>query len=114
MGFDDATFDRVVSTLFIHHLITADKQATIAEIARVLKPGGAAHVADWGRPTGPIQRLAFYQIQLLDGFASTRGHVIGELTSLFCEAGIQSVDEIAYLRTIFGTLRFIRSVKQAT
>ena len=112
MGFDDDTFDRVVSTLFFHHLVTADKQATVAEIARVLKPGGAAHVADWGRPTGPIQRLAFYQIQLLDGFVSTRGHVTGELTSLFCEAGFQSVEEVTHLLTVFGTLRFIRAIKR--
>jgi SAM-dependent methyltransferase len=114
MSFDDATFDRIVSSLFFHHLVTADKKATIAEIARVLKPGGAVVVADWGRPTGPIQRLAFYQIQLLDGFASTRGHVAGELTSLFREAGFQAVQETGYLRTMFGTLRFLRGVKRTT
>jgi ubiquinone/menaquinone biosynthesis C-methylase UbiE len=114
MSFDDATFDRIVSSLFFHHLVTADKKATIAEIARVLKPEGAVVVADWGRPTGPVQRLAFYQIQLLDGFASTRGHVAGELTSLFREAGFQAVQETGYLRTMFGTLRFLRGVKRTT
>ncbi|HNP64480.1 MAG TPA: methyltransferase domain-containing protein [Woeseiaceae bacterium] len=111
MAFDDETFDRVVSTLFFHHLVTAEKRATVAEIARVLRPGGAAHIADWGRPTGPLQRLAFYQIQLLDGFASTRDHVAGKLTSLFSEAGFQEVEEFAHLRTVFGTLRFISAVK---
>ena len=114
MGFPDGSFDRVLSTLFFHHLVSADKQATIAEIARVLKPGCSVQVADWGRPTGPIQRLAFYQIQLLDGFASTRGHVTGELTSLFRSAGFRAVEEIACLRTVFGTLRFIRAENSAS
>jgi hypothetical protein len=57
---------------------------------------------------------ALYQIQLLDGFASTRGHVTGELTSLFREAGFQAVQDTGYLRTMFGTLRFLRGVKRTT
>lgn len=114
MPFEDATFDRVVSTLFFHHLVTTDKSATAAEIMRVLRPGGTLTIADWGRPTGPIQRFAFYQIQLLDGFASTRGHVTGELITLLSDAGFQAVDEFAYLRTVFGTMRFIRAMKRSS
>ena len=57
MAFPDGSFDRVLSTLFFHHLVSADKQATIAEIARVLKPGCSVHVADWGRPTGAHSTL---------------------------------------------------------
>lgn len=109
--FADATFDHVVSTLFFHHLAPADRQATISEIHRVLRPGGSVHVADWGRPTGTFQRLAFYPIQLLDGFATTDEHVQGKLTTRFGDGGFDDVNEIDYLQTMFGTLHLIRATK---
>ena len=34
------TFDIVVSSLFFHHLTTNQKREALAEILRVLKPGG--------------------------------------------------------------------------
>ena len=47
MPFEDATFDAVVSTNAIHNLYTReDREKAIAEIARVLKPGGRALVCD--------------------------------------------------------------------
>ncbi len=111
MPFADDTFDRVVSTLFFHHLRPEDKRITIGEIMRVLRPGGSVNIADWGQPTGLLQRLAFYQVQVLDGFETTRDHVSGVLTSLFRESGFGEVAETACLRTIFGTLRFLQAVK---
>jgi arsenite methyltransferase len=45
--FADATFDVVVSCAAIHNLYTAgDRARAIQEIARVLKPGGQALIAD--------------------------------------------------------------------
>ena len=111
MPFADDTFDHVVSTLFFHHLRREDKRCTIEEIMRVLRPGGSVQIADWGQPTGLLQRLAFYQIQVLDGFETTRDHVSGVLTTLFRETGFCRVTETAYLRTIFGTLRFLQAAK---
>ena len=111
MPFADDTFDHVVSTLFFHHLRREDKRCTIEEIMRVLRPGGSVQIADWGQPTGLLQRLAFYQIQVLDGFETTRDHVSGVLTTLFRETGFYRVTETSYLRTVFGTLRFLQAAK---
>ena len=111
MPFADDTFDHVVSTLFFHHLKRDDKRITIEEIIRVLRPGGSVHIADWGQPTGIMQRLAFYQIQVFDGFATTRDHVTGVLPKLFRECGFGQVTETDYLRTVFGTLRFLQATK---
>lgn len=44
LPFDDATFDLVVSTFSMHHW--ADRAAGLAEIARVVRPGGRAVIWD--------------------------------------------------------------------
>ena len=47
MPFPDGTFDAVVSVAAVHNLYDrADRQKAIAEMARVLKPGGAALISD--------------------------------------------------------------------
>ena len=45
LPFDDDTFDAVASTLSMHHW--GDREAGLAEIRRVLKPGAAALMWDW-------------------------------------------------------------------
>jgi ubiquinone/menaquinone biosynthesis C-methylase UbiE len=42
----DATFDRVFSSLMFHHVPTREKPAVLAEIRRVLAPGGRLEFAD--------------------------------------------------------------------
>src|SRR5205807_10521665 len=49
LAFPDQTFDVVLSTLMMHHLPTNLKRQGLAEIARVLKPGGRLVIADFKR-----------------------------------------------------------------
>jgi len=113
LPYPDAHFDRVVSSLFFHHLSWPDKQRTAAELYRVLKPGGELHVADWGQATGPVSRAAFVAIQLLDGFANTRDNVRGRLVELFSEAGFVEVGERRSFTTVFGNMALHRAVRPA-
>lgn len=48
LPYSDDTFDRVLSSLVLHHLITENKQRTLDEVWRVLRPGGELHVIDFG------------------------------------------------------------------
>lgn len=105
----DASFDRVLSSLFFHHLDRAGKQSALAEAFRVLRPGGELHVADWGQAANPLMRLAFYGIQLLDGFPNTADNVEGRLPGLIRDAGFGGVAETARLSTMWGTLSLYRA-----
>ncbi len=104
MDFPDASFDRVLSSLVFHHLTPANKYRTLKEIFRVLKPGGALHVADWGKAQNLVMRGAFYLVQMLDGFATTTENVQGKLPKYFREAGFANVRETKRFMTVFGTL----------
>jgi arsenite methyltransferase len=49
-AFPDATVDCVISTMSLHHLPDLPSLArTMAEIARVLRPGGGLYLVDFGR-----------------------------------------------------------------
>lgn len=113
LPYPDAHFDRIVSSLFFHHLSWHDKQRTARELYRVMRPGGELHVADWGRSTGPLMRAAFLAIQLLDGFGNTRDNVEGKLMELFQDAGFVEVSQQRTFSTVFGTMTLYRAKKSA-
>ncbi len=111
LPYPDGHFDRVLSSLFFHHLSWQDKLRTAREIRRVLRPGGELHVADWGRPSGPLMRVAFVTVQLLDGFYNTRDNVNGRLVDVFAEAQLVDVTQTRTYDTVLGTLALYRAVR---
>ncbi len=104
LPYSDAHFDRVVSSLFFHHLSWEDKGRTVQEIYRILRPGAQLHVADWGKATNIVTRGLFVSIQLLDGFKNTQDNVTGKLIELFEHAGFVEVSQRQTFSTIFGTM----------
>jgi SAM-dependent methyltransferase len=113
LPFEDASFDRILSTLFFHHLDPEPKRRTAREIARVLRKGGELHVADWGRPSDPLMRAAFLGIRLLDGFANTEDNYRGALPVIFEEAGLEGAELTDRLRTPLGTLALYRAARRS-
>jgi ubiquinone/menaquinone biosynthesis C-methylase UbiE len=106
LPYPDQSFDRVVTSLFFHHLSDSGKARTIGEIWRVLRMGGQLHVADWGPGTDPLMSALSLTIRMLDGFEPTRANFRGELPRLFERGGLQRVHTKGHLRTVTGSLVF--------
>lgn len=104
LPFPDASFDTVLSTLFFHHIDSQSKATTALEIARVLRPGGQIHVADWTRPRHLLTRSGFALVRLLDGFENTRDNATGSLPAILEGGGLGQISETARFRTAFGEL----------
>lgn len=113
LPFPDAAFDRVVSSLFFHHLGPDAKRAALAEAYRVLTPGGELHVADWGRGGSVVSRVLFLAVRLLDGFANTADHAAGRLPTLLAAAGFAAVRAGDRFGTACGTLELYSAEKPA-
>lgn len=111
LPYGDAQFDRVLCSLFFHHLERDSKLATFREIHRVLRPGGELHVADWGRAANPLMRGLFYLVQLLDGFSNTADNVAGRLPEFMGESGFSDVSETRRFATPLGTIALYRARK---
>ena len=104
LPYADASFDRVLSSLFFHHLVLRDKQRTIAEIARVLRPGGELHVADWGEPRSLPAKIGAVAIRRFDGDEPTRDNLAGRLPELFEAGGLVGAREDERVRSPFGVV----------
>jgi ubiquinone/menaquinone biosynthesis C-methylase UbiE len=111
LPYEDNTFDRVISSLVFHHLDAKQKNNSLKEIKRVLKPNGELHIADWGKPSNTLMRGAFYFVQFLDGFKTTKDNVRGLLPNYINKAGFDQVFETNYFDTIFGTVRLVKARK---
>lgn len=109
LPFADHSFDRVLSSLFFHHLPADQKHRTFAEIARVLSPGGRLHVADWGKPTSAAMRMLALPLQLLDGVEYTADNIAGRLPEFMRSAGLANVAIDATFPTAFGTMALYRA-----
>ncbi len=107
--FEPASFDRVLSSLVLHHLTTEGKDRALRKVRELLRPGGELHVADWGRAQDALMRVAFLSVQLLDGFETTSDNVRGRLLPLMREAGFEA-SETRRERTLFGTLSLYQAV----
>jgi ubiquinone/menaquinone biosynthesis C-methylase UbiE len=83
LPFPDQTFDVVFSTLMMHHLPAPLKRQGLAEIARVLKPGGRLVIADFKHKQERQGQAARFH---------AGGSRIQELETLLKEAGFDHLE----------------------
>jgi len=108
LPYADASFDRVTSSLVLHHLTHDEKLAALREIRRVLRPGGSFHLADFGPAVTPLGRLAALHFGPSERM---RDHRDGRLPELLREAGLSEVRALGHHATVFGTIHFHAAIR---
>lgn len=108
LPYPDSVFDRVVTSLVIHHLVTDDKRLAFKEVYRVLKPHGELHLVDFGPPHSSLTRLIR---KFMRGFEEADDNLDGLIPRFIKEAGFGSVNETEHFTTIFGPLSMLKAMK---
>ncbi|MQA83343.1 MAG: methyltransferase domain-containing protein [Streptosporangiales bacterium] len=108
-GFPPASFDRVLTSLVLHHLTTEEKVSALRTVRRLLRPNGELHVADIGPPHNALMRIVSLPLR---GWASHRGddrigaNLSGRMPALMREAGFATVAEEGNAMMPIGTLTY--------
>ena len=108
LPYDAGAFDRVLSSLMLHHLNSEDKQRALREAWRVLRPSGELHVLDFGPPQNALAWLISLAFRRLE---RTADNIAGRLPGMFRQAGFTAVAQTAQHITIIGTLTLYRGRK---
>ena len=108
LPYPDATFDAVTSSLMMHHLPEHLQVKGLAEIRRVLKPGGRLLIADMMRSGASLHERLFTSLTLHQGHGTRFG--IEDLPKLLEAAGFE---EIKQLDEHFVVIGFVRATKPA-
>jgi len=100
LPFPDACFDLVTSSLMLHHLPFDLKQKGLAQIRRVLKPGGCFMAVDFASQShSPIGHL-------LSILGHARGEsTVAELTPMLKKVGFSDVEAIPTRNKNFAFVR---------
>ncbi len=107
LPYPDASFDRVLSSIMIHHLKTPDKEKTAREVYRVLKPGGQLHIIDFGKPHTLYGKILG---PFLHKFEEANDNVEGRLPEIFAAPGLKT-EIVGHFWTFFGDLAFLKGEK---
>ncbi len=94
LPFPDACFDAACSGLFFHHVDMALKRRSLAEIFRVLRPGGRVVIDDIGPPYTLLGAALAYGGWIFLRQPEIRENINGVLPRLMVESGLMDVREL--------------------
>lgn len=101
LPYSNGSFDRVFSSLMFHHLNPDDREATLREVRRVLKPGGSFQMLDFSSDTPHHHGLAhrIHSAHRLEDNSETR------VLELMGKAGFAQSKKQAEARILLGLMR---------
>lgn len=107
LPYPDGSFDRVLSSLMLHHLDAELRVASLREILRVLRPGGSLHLMDFAgdrRHLHGFARLGRRNPTLTDNWND------GILT-MISRAGLSNASETGHDDKHIGRLAYYRAIR---
>lgn len=105
LPYPDASFDVVLSSLMMHHLPDDLKSAGLAEVLRVLKPGGRLLIVDFKRPRHWLSRLAMRLV--------LHGHLGRGFEQLPALVAAAELTDVRHGATRFDFLGFVAAKRPA-
>lgn len=100
LPYDDASVDRVLSSLMFHHLRGPAKQQMLRAVVRVLRPGGRFHMLDLG---GPASVRGFLARKIHPG-AALRDNGEERVLGLMRDAGLADAQVVSRVSVRVGDL----------
>lgn len=104
LPFSDSSMDVVTSSLMMHHLPENLKVRGLAEIYRILKPGGRLLIADFLRPTESFLHHLYIAFTRHHGLRSG----VEDLQGILKNTGFSQIDQ---LEEKILTIGFVRAIK---
>ena len=99
LPFANAYFDQVWSSMMFHHLDAEVKRKMLAEVRRVLAPGGSIHLLDFSGGKSPGDGLLS---RLLHPHQHANEHA--SISALMDEAGLRDASRVDSRRMLFGSV----------
>jgi demethylmenaquinone methyltransferase/2-methoxy-6-polyprenyl-1,4-benzoquinol methylase/phosphoethanolamine N-methyltransferase len=96
LDYPDAAFDCAVSTFFYHHIDAELKRLSLAELLRVLKPGGKLIIVDVDVPSTWFGRLCAWSGYWLFKQEEIRENIRGELRRALADTPFREVTRVAH------------------
>jgi len=101
---------KIVSSLVFHQVPLPEKRRLLKLIRNLLPQNGELHIADYGLQRTLTMRLLFRMtVQMLDGVGDTQPNADGVLPEIMKEVGFATVEEVAIIRTMTGSISLYRA-----
>jgi ubiquinone/menaquinone biosynthesis C-methylase UbiE len=110
LPFADGEFDRVLSSMMLHHLDDDVKAGAADEIHRVVRPGGTLHIVDIGGPMTVHHGLAARWMKDNPHAAGNLGDAIPRLLR---SVGFECTEVGTRRHRLIGQLTFYRATRPA-
>lgn len=110
LPYGDGEFDRVLSSMMLHHLDSDAKTAAAAEIFRVLRPGGRLHLVDMG---GNMTADDGLSARLVLHSPHATGNLGDAIPRLLRRAGFDCTEVATHRNRGVGRLTYYRATRPA-
>ncbi|WP_083184643.1 methyltransferase domain-containing protein [Mycobacterium malmoense] len=110
LPYADGEFDRVLSSMMLHHINEDAKPAAAAEIFRVLCPGGRLHLVDIG---GDMTTEHGLMARLIRRSPHAAGNLGDAIPRLLRGAGFDCTEVATHRQRMVGRLTYYRATRPA-